>query len=92
MKTKKIEVYRTLRNEILQYLQNYQNIRNTMYVVSLTMLGFFINEEVNTLCFLTPSVIITCALVWIVYELKIYSYIFSNKGSYYYLLSKSFSF
>ncbi len=53
-----IEEYRTLRNEILQYLQNYQNIRNMMYLVSLTMLGFFINQNVNPLYFLSPSVII----------------------------------
>lgn len=53
-----IEEYRTLRSEILQYLQNYQNIRNMMYLVTLTMLGFFINQDVNPLYFLSPSVII----------------------------------
>lgn len=60
MKKKKMEIeeYKTLRTEILLYLQNYQNIRNMMYLVSLTMLGFFINKNVNPLYFLTPSIII----------------------------------
>jgi len=60
MKKKKmsIEEYRTLRTEILQYLQNYQNIRNMMYVASLAMLGFFIDKNMNPLYFLSPSVII----------------------------------
>lgn len=53
-----MEEYKALRAEILQYLQNFQNIRNMMYVLTLTMIGFFINKKINALYFLTPSIII----------------------------------
>lgn len=39
--------YDMLRAEILQYLQNYQTVRNMMYIITATILGFAINEENN---------------------------------------------
>lgn len=54
----KLEEYKSLRTEMLQHIQDYQNVRNMMYLVALTMIGFFIKKDVNVLYFLSPSIII----------------------------------
>lgn len=50
--------YSTLKSEILQYIQNYQNVRNMMYVICLTMIGYFINQDVSPFYYLFPLFII----------------------------------
>lgn len=44
----KVKEYEMLRQEILQFLEEYQNLRNMMYVVTVTLLGFCLsNKETN---------------------------------------------
>lgn len=50
--------YDMLRAEILQYLQNYQTVRNMMYIITATILGFAINEENNVYLYLLPLIVI----------------------------------
>lgn len=53
------EEYLFIRTEILQYLQNYQNVRNMMYIVTATCLGFALGAKVpNPYFYLLPLLII----------------------------------
>ena len=53
------EEYLFIRTEILQYLQDYQNVRNMMYIVTATCLGFAVGAEVpNPYFYLLPLLII----------------------------------
>lgn len=54
----KLKEYEMLRNEILQYLEEYQNVRNMMYIITVTLLGFCLTGE-NTIvyAFLLPLVV-----------------------------------
>lgn len=53
------EEYLFIRTEILQYLQNYQNVRNMMYIVTATCLGFALSAEVpNPYFYLLPLLVI----------------------------------
>lgn len=53
--------YLMMREEILQYLDKYQMVRNMMYIVSATLLGFGIkdiNENIERYIFLLPLIVI----------------------------------
>lgn len=53
--------YLMIRDEILQYLDKYQTVRNMMYVVSATLLGFGIKEvngNIDRYIFLLPLIVI----------------------------------
>ncbi len=50
--------YERINKEILQYLEEYQTVRNMMYVVTATILGFGINKWNNPYLFLLPLVVI----------------------------------
>ena len=53
------EEYLFIRTEILQYMQNYQNVRNMMYIVTATCLGFALGANVpNPYFYLLPLLII----------------------------------
>ena len=53
------EEYLFIRTEILQYMQNYQNVRNMMYIVTATCLGFVPGADVpNPYFYLLPLFII----------------------------------
>lgn len=43
--SEKIEEYEMMRAEILQYLREYQNVRNMMYIVTITVLGYCIGSK-----------------------------------------------
>lgn len=55
----KIREYEMLRTEILQYLHEYQSVRNMMYLVTATILGFSLDSE-NTIVYLylLPMIVI----------------------------------
>lgn len=51
--------YDMLRQEILQYLEEYQNVRNMMYIITATILGFGLtNENAVEYVYLLPLVVI----------------------------------
>lgn len=52
--------YLMLREEILQYLREYQSVRNMMYLVTATTLGFCFGKEsnVSSYLFLLPLIVI----------------------------------
>lgn len=51
--------YLMLREEILQYLKEYQTVRNMMYVITITILGFCINgKNTNYYFYLLPVIVI----------------------------------
>lgn len=51
--------YEMLRAEILQDLQNYQNVRNMMYLITSTILGFALGSETkSSYLFLLPLIVI----------------------------------
>jgi len=55
----KTKEYEMLRQEIMQYLEEYQSVRNMMYVVTVTILGFCLSkEEVNVYLYLLPLVVV----------------------------------
>lgn len=55
----KTKEYEMLRQEILQYLEEYQSVRNMMYLITVTVLGFGLNaEDVSAYFFLLPLVVI----------------------------------
>lgn len=58
MKEQNTKEYEILRQEILQYLEEYQNLRNMMYIITVTLLGFCLTGE-NTIvyAFLLPLVV-----------------------------------
>lgn len=54
----KLKEYEMLRQEILQYLEEYQNVRNMMYVITVTLLGFCLTgEKTIVYAFLLPLVV-----------------------------------
>ena len=51
--------YDMLRQEILQYLAEYQNVRNMMYIITATILGFGLtNANAVEYVYLLPLVVI----------------------------------
>lgn len=55
----KIREYEMLRTEILQYLHEYQSVRNMMYLVTATILGFSLNSENSVIyLYLLPLIVI----------------------------------
>lgn len=51
--------YDMLRQEIMQYLKEYQNLRNMMYLITVTILGFCLKEkDINAYLYLLPLVVI----------------------------------
>lgn len=53
------EEYQLIRTEILQYLNNYQTVRNMMYVSTLTCLGLAIGNDItNPYLYLLPLIVI----------------------------------
>lgn len=60
----KLKEYEMLRQEILQYLEEYQNLRNMMYIITVTLLGFCLTGE-NTIvyAFLLPLVVTLPSLI-----------------------------
>ncbi len=61
--------YEMLRQEITQYLKEYQNVRNMMYIITVTLLGFCLKEKITIVyIYLLPLiVIIPSYLVYIDY-------------------------
>lgn len=57
--TKNTKEYEMLRQEILQYLEEYQSVRNMMYLITATLLGFCLNKD-NTIvyAYLLPLIVI----------------------------------
>lgn len=59
----KLKEYEILRQEILQYLGEYQNVRNMMYIITATILGFGLtNENAVEYVYLLPLVVIIPSL------------------------------
>ena len=56
--------YEMLRQEIMQYLEEYQNVRNMMYIITATLLGFGLTGD-NTVeyVYLLPLVVIIPSFV-----------------------------
>lgn len=55
----KLREYEMMRQEILQYLEEYQTVRNMMYVISITILGFCLTRKnTNIYLFLLPLIVI----------------------------------
>jgi len=55
----KIREYEMLRQEILQFLEEYQNLRNMMYVITVTLLGFCLsNKNIVEYMYLLPLIVI----------------------------------
>lgn len=55
----KLKEYEMLRQEILQYLEEYQNLRNMMYIITVTLLGFCLTgEKTIVYAFLLPLAVI----------------------------------
>lgn len=55
----KLKEYEMLRDEILQYLEEYQNLRNMMYIIAVTILGFGLaNDNAVEYVYLLPLVVI----------------------------------
>ena len=53
------EEYKMLRTEILQYLQDYQSVRNMMYVTSIAIFAFLFSQNITEpLIYLSPLVVI----------------------------------
>lgn len=58
-KTKNVDAeYNILRAEILQYMEEYQNLRNMMYVGTAALLGINTAASLNVYLFLLPQIII----------------------------------
>lgn len=56
----KLKEYEMLRDEILQYLEEYQNLRNMMYIIAVTILGFGLaNDNAVEYVYLLPLVVIS---------------------------------
>lgn len=53
-----IKEYEFLRAEILQYLEEYQSVRNMMYVITVAILGFSNSTQKSAYFFLLPLVVI----------------------------------
>ena len=55
----KLKEYEMIRQEILQYLEEFQTVRNMMYVITVTLLGFCLKGE-NTIvyAYLLPLIVI----------------------------------
>lgn len=45
----KVSEYEMLREEILQYLEEYQSVRNMMYAITVTILGIACNAKCHCL-------------------------------------------
>ncbi|MCM1172029.1 MAG: hypothetical protein NC393_07865 [Clostridium sp.] len=59
MGSKEIKEYEMLRQEILQYMEEYQSIRNMMYIVTFTILVICLTgDNVQKYTFLIPLVVI----------------------------------
>lgn len=76
----KLKEYEMLRKEILQYVEKYQVVRNMMYLLTVTILGFCINKEnINAYSFLILLVVIVPSYL-VIYDywlcvLKIITYL-----------------
>lgn len=79
----KIQEYKMLRQEILQYLEEYQSVRNMMYLITATILGFSLNKEnvmvytyLLPLAVILPSYLISVDYLKCVIKAATYLYVF----------------
>ncbi len=54
----KVSEYEMLREEILQYLEEYQSVRNMMYAITVTILGIAATQNATVYMYLFPLIVI----------------------------------